>query len=461
MKENALLNELLNPGLHQGNPEFMIVTDQLSERLVFTCNFIFRKVFQSPYQIALSSDELKTHTGPIINYSGRSIPSSFRIPVEGLLFENGLRKNSTELVEVKPLLRAFVCGTANPGFQIEYDLFSMVFYFISRYEEWQDHNKDEHGRFTVRNSILFRYGLQQRPLIDLCVQEFRSELEKHFQGLHLYRKKAGLLSTIDVDNVYAYRHKSFLRVAGAGFKDLLKGDFYGLGRRLAVLRGKISDPFDIYDTVSEFCARHNIPLVFFFLMRSGTRYDRSLDPDSGAFQEIISRLNDYPLSIGLHPSYETLNDQEQLGKETRRMTEVLNAVPIFSRQHFLRFDVRRTPHMLSQKGFRADFSMGYSDVPGFRAGTSFVFNYYDFERERETDFKLVPFCLMDGAYSIHTKRTQDEILATVDEMANDIESSGGNFVSVYHERSFDDHLYPGFGTLYREMHLRLKARFTS
>jgi hypothetical protein len=103
--------------------------------------------------------------------------------------------------------------------------------------------------------------------------------------------------------------------------------------------------------------------------------------------------------------------------------------------------------------------MGFSDEPGFRAGTAYPFHYFNFFNVKQEVLVFMPFCIMDGAYAIHNKKNKQDVLTEVAEMAKEIKKSGGNFISVFHERSFYNHLYPGFGNLYKEMHLQIKALF--
>jgi hypothetical protein len=160
----------------------------------------------------------------------------------------------------------------------------------------------------------------------------------------------------------------------------------------------------------------------------------------------------------LHPSYYS-HRNNQLEKELTSLENDLGVKVNMSRQHYLKFDIRHTPHQLIRAGIEMDFTMGFSNAPGFRAGTSFPFHYFNFMSEKQENLLFVPFCVMDGAYTIHAKKSKEDVLNELLSMASDIKACGGNFISVIHERSFYNHLYPGFGTLYKDMHLQIKALF--
>lgn len=459
--QNKTLQDVLSPLPDAKAPECLVFSDAQNSRLQHTCEFIFHTVFLIAYRVTSSIEEYKTHPGLKINYSGHPLKEGIQISPHGLLGEKGLSEIKPDFLFDQGFLKAFVNTTNHSPTGMNYDVFAMVFYFISRYEEWQKYEPDEHGRFGVQQSILFKYKTLQRPIVDLCLQELKEKLTGLFPDTPWPATGAKLISTIDVDNLYAFKGRPLWKTLAAGLRDGLKGDFKNLRNRWKVLTGKQKDPFDIYDEVPAFCEKTGIPLIFFFLYRNGTKYDRGLKPGTAGFTEVFRRLKRYTLALGLHPSYYSSSEQGRIHRECLLLENHLGQNVVYSRQHFLRFNIRTTPQQLIQAGICADFSMGFSDTAGFRAGTSFPFRYYDFENEKSGDLHFVPFCIMDGAYSIHHKMGQEAIIKEMAAIAKDIKQGRGYFISVFHERSFYDHLYPGFGTLYRELHLQIKALLNS
>lgn len=100
--------------------------------------------------------------------------------------------------------------------------------------------------------------------------------------------------------------------------------------------------------------------------------------------------------------------------------------------------------------------MGFASYPGFRAGTSRPFHYYDFAKEASTELLFVPFCAMDGAYTVYDLADPDAALNSMLHLAKEVKKVNGLFITVFHERTFFDHLYMGFGTLYKKLHSRVK-----
>lgn len=109
-----------------------------------------------------------------------------------------------------------------------------------------------------------------------------------------------------------------------------------------------------------------------------------------------------------------------------------------------------------KEGIKADFTMGFASAPGFRAGTSHPFYYYDFHHEKSSDLLMVPFCAMDGAYTHYTPVDAETAYQSMMSLVQSIKIQGGFFTFVYHERSFYNHLYKDYGNLYKKILVALK-----
>jgi hypothetical protein len=454
MSDQRDLQRLLEAEISPGNPSFIIYHQQPSARLEYVCRFIFNRHFKSGFSIVNNAGEFNGPGHIKINYSAIPIPGSLRVIPSGLLSQKGV-PGDKPLPFYKNDRLYFYPSVTNDQATLQFDIFSAVFYFISRAEEWQPFVKDLHARFEADRSILYDLKYHLKPVVDIWINEFIA-LVGTFGAVTLEKPRFTVMSTIDVDNLFAFKAKGLLRTTGAMVKDLLKADARSFITRLKVIAGKIPDPFDVYADVSAFCRSNKIPLVYFFLFRNGGRYDRTVNPGSGAFLKVFEKIRAYGASIGLHPSYNTSADKRLFCEELKHLSSRLMAPVIFSRQHYLRFDIRSTPKLLMECGIIADFTMGYASKPGFRAGTSFPFHYYDFEKEEETKLLFVPFCAMDGAYVVYEKYTPESALLSMMTLAREIKRTNGFFITVFHERTFYDHLYKGFGTLYKKLYEQVK-----
>src|SRR6185436_12324127 len=65
-----------------------------------------------------------------------------------------------------------------------FDIFSAVFYLLSRYEEYLPHEKDEYGRYAHENSLAYGQGFLNTPLINIWIEDFKKVLKKKFSMLN-------------------------------------------------------------------------------------------------------------------------------------------------------------------------------------------------------------------------------------------------------------------------------------
>ncbi|MBA3663044.1 MAG: hypothetical protein H0W61_02405 [Bacteroidetes bacterium] len=448
MLDEQEIRKLLNLEVDRAAPTVIIFAEQITPRLNYVCRFIFEHVLKIKFVVTSGSDEFQASGFYKINYSAQIITNTFQIVPQGFLFGRGVDAVVPIAEKKKNSIYFF---TKNRSTDFDYDVFSAVFYLVSRYEEWQPFEKDVHGRFELNQSILYKNGCHLLPVADEWIMELREALALFYPGIIFPSLTTRTIASIDVDNLFAYKHKGVLRTTGALAKDLVKGDFKNAAKRLGVLTGKEKDPFDIYEEFTRYCTQNQIPLFYFFLFRSGTKFDRTVSSSSPAFKKAITTVLNEGGNVGLHPSYETSDREDLLASEIKCFSETLGVPVIFSRQHYLKFKIRSTPRELLKNNIKVDFTMGFASGPGFRAGTSRPFFYYDFEKEAETVLLFVPFCAMDGAYTVYDKKPADEALALLKNLKREIKKTGGLFVTVFHERTFADHLYPGFGRMYKTL----------
>ncbi|MBK7310301.1 MAG: polysaccharide deacetylase family protein [Sphingobacteriaceae bacterium] len=446
---NKSLHTLFQLTVKSDAPEFIIYSSKLSERLNYTCQFIFESILNCKCSITDNKQLFKNSSAFKISYSTHSEKEIINISPYDLLFKAGVDESYKPKGTTKN--GALYFHMSDSSCDLGYDIFASVFYFISRYEEWQPFEADKHGRFELQQSILFKDKQYLKPVVNSWIEELKQALLKFYPSLKFPQKKFQYISTIDVDNLYAYKNKGASRTLGAIAKDILTFKFGNLSRRLKVLKGKIKDPFDVYDELSDLSKKTTTPLFYFFLQRSGTEHDRTIAPSSSAFKEVFEKLNKNGVEFGLHPSYETVNNDELLKQEFDIIRNNSGSAIQISRQHYLRFTIKTTPKQLIANGVMADFSIGFAAGAGYRAGTFTPFYYYDLEKEKVTELLMVPFAVMDGVYFIYSNTGVEQAERQMLELAEEAKRLNGIFVTVFHERTFDEALYPGFGGLYRKL----------
>ncbi len=94
-----------------------------------------------------------------------------------------------------------------------------------------------------------------------------------------------------------------------------------------------------------------------------------------------------------------------------------------------------TYRLYEEAGFKTDYSMGFADEPGFRAGIARPFRFFDLVRDRVTGITVVPFQVMDGTLKKYLSLSVTDAIETVSELISATRKAGGLFVSVWHNTS--------------------------
>lgn len=415
--------------------DLLIYTPRQSNRLQYVLEEIFRFRFGVSFELTGSLDTCMAHSGPLILYSNEpGLPSGLRIPESGFLFETGIPPHEPDVIMVGQIPALFPVKEARDAW-LPFDLFALAFYLLSRYEEYQPFLQDSHGRFPASESLAFRHGFLEIPIVDTWLSRFRDHLNTVFHGLKIARQGFSFLPTIDVDQMWAFTHKPFRRKAGGLFLELLQGRFCQALQRLTVWAGLSKDPFDSFQLLR---ALHpGKSPVFFFLAADPGPFDVNNPVEDPAFGQIVRQVAEWS-EIGLHPSYKSADDPEALPWEKQRLERIAGKEISKSRQHFLRLSLPLTYRRLLEAGIREDYSMGYADAPGFRAGTAVPFHWYDLEREMQTGLLVVPFQAMDVSLRQYLLLSPEEAVAKAVSLCKTVAENGGFFTTIWHNSSFDE-----------------------
>jgi hypothetical protein len=78
------------------------------------------------------------------------------------------------------------------------------------------------------------------------------------------------------------------------------------------------------------------------------------------------------------------------------LEQVLGRSVVHHRNHYLRFDSTRICSQLEAAGIQYDFSVGFSQRLGFRAGCAHAYRGFDVLQSRPSGLVFVPLLFMDG-----------------------------------------------------------------
>ncbi|CAN5867243.1 hypothetical protein BH11BAC4_BH11BAC4_02740 [soil metagenome] len=425
----------------------LIYSDISSTRLQYICKFIFNEQLGLTFSLTIDKIGFEKHDGPKINYGSPQIPNAFNIQSHSLLFDNDIRDQHIECFEVNDQ-KAFFRSTAADH---PFDVLAASFYLLTRYEEYLPHELDMYGRYAHENSLAFKEGFLNTPLINYWMQDLAAALKIKFPTLNIQFPSFKFIPTYDIDIAFSFKHKGLWRNLGGFIKNPSL-------ERLTVLSTLKKDPFDSYDFMDALHEENKLNPVYFLLVAtSGSLYDKNISPYSNAMWQLIKR-HAKKYSIGLHPSWRS-NKNISILKKEKKVLETAGKIPItMSRQHYIKFSLPNTFNSLVEAGIEKDFSMGYGSINGFRASVASPFYWYNLKTEKITSLQLFPFCFMDANSFYEQGYNASQAYDEIRYYADTCKKVNGTFSSIFHNNFLGtDKQFKGWKEMYTEFISRLKA----
>jgi hypothetical protein len=410
-------------------------------------DFVFRQVLNTSFKVTENIGEFKSFNGAKINYSHDEIQEGIFIKPTELLFENEISEKQIFVTQWDSLKIFF---QTNDDSALPFDIFAAIFYLIVRYEEYLPFHADMHGRFEAKESLAYKNNFLQDPIVDQWIYAFADIIKEKYPDTQFNKRKFRYISTIDIDNAYAFLFKGISRTLGATLRSLINLDLEDNIRRYRTLAGK-RDPYDTYDIFFDIHQKYGIKPIWFFLVGNSGKFDKNVSVDKSAYQELIKNIAS-KFEVGLHPSYKTGKKYHLLKEEIKNLESIIGREVRKSRQHYLKLHFNHTYNNLLKAGVHEDFTMGYATDIGFRAGTCTPFNFYDLENETETDLTIYPFQIMDITLNKQKSLNTTGAISSIEHMIEKIKKVDGTFISIWHNEALSDHgHWKGWETVYREM----------
>lgn len=410
------------------NSLFIYCPFPVSNRLQYILEWIFNERLKRSFQLSSNKEVFQSFSGPKLNYSLESFPMEvLTIKPHPILFETDIREQQLSIQRWK---KTTVLFYNQPGSKIPFDLFSAIFYLISRYEEYLPHQKDKHGRYDVKQSAAYQFGFLREPLIDKWLYHFEISLQISF-GFALSKRRFQFLPSFDIDMAWKFLHKPKGMNVGGWIKNIFKGQISEIKERFFVtIKGRL-DPFYSFDQLNTLHSNYSLHPLLFILLGKRSRYDRNTEPTHPAMLQLMKELRQ-SYECGIHPSYQSHQNKEIVQNEMNILQAAIQKPVIKSRQHFIKFNLPSTYQILIELGIQEDYSMGYAALNGFRASTSHSFLWYDLSKEQKTGLRIFPFAFMDATSKFYLHQNQEQAFQEWLHFYREIKLVEGQFISIWH-----------------------------
>lgn len=338
------------------------------------------------------------------------------------------------------------------GAEINYDILGLTYWMLNRLEEIHRTDLDNHERFPAINSHAYKYGYLDRPIVDEWLDVLKQVIKKVWPNLKLKKHHFSIKVSHDVDvpSRFAFstpfsviKSMASLVLKNNNIKLALMAPFIYLGSK-----NKIHplDPYNTFDWLMNISEKNNLKSAFYFICgRTDKSKDALYEPEHPIIKKMMLEIYKRGHEVGLHPSYNSYNNPEQINFEAQRLKKVCKQLGIKQsqwggRMHFLRWSHPTTLQAWNDAEMSYDSTLGYADRPGFRCGTCHEYTGFNPVTDTILNIKIRPLIIMDCSVIAkhymglgYTKKALNEII----KYKRICEKVEGNFTFLWHNSFFN------------------------
>ena len=332
----------------------------------------------------------------------------------------------------------------NSNFQFEtsnltcgLDIFASIFFMLTRWEEYTNKIRDKHERFPAAASLAYKFNFLHRLVVNEYLEMLWNMLK--FLGINQERKKREfkLVPTHDVD--FPLRYYSAAKTAKEIGRDLLINkkyfDAFKKAKEYSFIKlGIKNDPYDTFDYMINLEKEAGLEAYFFF-MGAGTSpiYDDGYSMNDPQIQNLVKKIIKNGHKIGIHPSYFTFNNKEQMRREKENIEKATGLKISCGRQHYLRFAIPNTWQIWEDNGMEWDSTLSYADKEGFRCGVCYEYSVFNILSRKKLKLKEKPLIVMEGSFTTYQPDIKpEEMLEKIKKLAATVKKYNGEFVFLWH-----------------------------
>ncbi|MDO6597846.1 polysaccharide deacetylase family protein [Oceanihabitans sp. 2_MG-2023] len=410
----------------------LVYTHKITPRVKYVFKHICTRILGLPVTFTTTIEEFIAHDSLKISYTKQPLSHEIFIRSNELLFEQGLNDVDINIQDWENTKGFFSTGEKSV---LPYDIFAASFYLLSRYEEYLPHVKDAYGRFTPEESIAYKHGFLKQPIVDVWAYKFKSILQENYPDFEFETKKYQVKPVIDIPEAFRFKQKGLMRSIGGTLNELVTFKFKSLYVRFSVLFGLKRDPFDTFKYILNKQKQSDFKFVFFFLIGDYSTYDKNINVNKTKFVSLIKQVSDYSI-VGLKASFFAISNFKILKKEKDKMEAVINTSLLASRNSFSKLNLPESYRNLVELEVPEDYTMGFVNHIGFRAGTCTPFFFYDLDYEVQTPLKVYPYNLLD--YALLKNNSLLDKKRVLNQIIKEIKQVNGCFVPIFHNYTFSD-----------------------
>ena len=176
--------------------------------------------------------------------------------------------------------------------------------------------------------------------------------------------------------------------------------------------------------------------TFFFKTTPSGFFDSGYDIRHNALKPIFTRIQDMGFSIGLHPGFRTVQNDNKILREKNALEAAIGHHVSECRQHYLRFQVPQTWRKQINAGLIVDNSLAFAEHVGFRCGTCHPYHPFDVMAQTQLEILERPLIVMDSTLKDYMQLSVDHAEKLIGDLAYRCLKIEGDFTLLWHNTSF-------------------------
>lgn len=332
------------------------------------------------------------------------------------------------------------------------DIFAATFFMLSRWEEIASTKRDKHNRFDERYLYSIENNIAHRPIVNEYAEFLKNVLVyfgcKLTFKTHLYK----LFITHDIDDFARYDSPlKFIKALGG---DIIKRKSIStlaqtFSDYFSISLGKKKDVYDTFDFLMNVSEKYNNKSRFYFLPGKKGEFDVRFDIEAQKVLNIIQRIIYRKHIVGIHPSYNSYNDEQIFQQEIDRLRIITNELKE-GRQHYLRFENPTTWELWEKNQLLIDSSIGFYSNIGFRAGVCTEYPVFNIINREKLRLRERPLIIMDTALRA-TNSDKEKILESCRSISETVKKYRGDFVILWHNSNLRVNEWKNWDKFYEEL----------
>jgi len=338
----------------------------------------------------------------------------------------------------------------------EFDMFSASFFMLTRWEEYVNKNRDSHNRFPATESLAYKEGFLDRPIVNESLEALKRKLLDLDKNLIFKKRKFEFIITHDVDMSQIIKVSPY-KIIKKSLGDLLKRNKFTTAfieplEYFLPYLGLKKDPYDTFDYLMDISEKSGVKSHFFFMGKGLTKFDNMYDSNDAFIKKLILKIKEREHYIGIHPTYNAYNNDKQFKIEKKELETNLATSISFGREHFLRFEVPTTWQIWEDNDMKWDSTMSYADKEGFRCGVCYEYSVFNVLTRRKLKLKEKPLIVMEGSFiSYQPSISSQEMESNIVSLINEVKKYNGEFVFLWHNSSFNTLMWKKYKYIYERV----------